>query len=151
VIGAGLLVETLERIRDGTAPRIPQDPARASYVRKLRRSDGEIDWSEDHRRVFDRVRGTTPWPGAFTRYRGEALGVLEAAPGGGPERRGEPGEVLAIDPERGIEVAAGGGSVWLVRVQPAGKRGMDAASFVRGYHLEVGARPFAKVEGAGGE
>ena len=47
-------------------------------------------------------------------------------------------EVLAVDDDRGIEVAVSGGSVWLVRVKPAGKREMDAASFVRGYGLVAG-------------
>jgi methionyl-tRNA formyltransferase len=95
--------------------------------------------------VFDRIRGTTPWPGAFTYYRGKMLRVTEASPGE-PGRTGSPGEVLAVDEERGIEVAAGGGSVWLVRVRPAGKREMDAASFVRGYGLSVGASPFERPD-----
>jgi len=138
VMGAELLVETLECIENGTAPRERQDPDKANYVRKLRKADGDIDWGVDPREVFNQIRGTTPWPGAFTWYRGEVLRVTEAAPGGGPERGGEPGLVLAVDEERGLEVAAAGGSVWLVRVKPAGKREMDAASFVRGYGLVVG-------------
>jgi methionyl-tRNA formyltransferase len=148
-MGAELLVETLRMVEDGTAARTPQGSEGASYVRKLRKSDGEIDWSEQAGRVFDRIRGTTPWPGAFTYYRGEPLRVIEAAPGGVPERAGEPGEVLAIDDERGIEVATSGGSVWLVRVKPSGKREMDAASFVRGYGLEVGTRPFERPDDEG--
>jgi len=149
-MGAELLVETLRRIEDGTAPREAQDPEMANYVRKLRKSDGEIDWSETPRRVFDRIRGTTPWPGAYTWYRGEMLRVLRAAPGRDKGAGRGPGEVLAVDDERGIEVAVDGGSVWIERVKPAGKKEMDAASFVRGYGVEVGAAPFESSGSDGG-
>lgn len=143
-LGADLLIETLELVGSGTAPRIAQNPADVTYARKLRKSDGEMDWSGDAGRVYDHVRGTTPWPGAFTWFRGKVLRVLEAARGEDSGTRGEPGEILTLDAERGIEVAVGNGSVWLTRLRPSGKGAMDAASFVRGYRPEVGTRPFAR-------
>jgi methionyl-tRNA formyltransferase len=142
VLGADLLIETLELVDAGAAPRAAQDPSGVTYARKLRKSDGEVDWSGDAGRVYDRVRGTTPWPGAFTWYRGKVLRVLTAARGESSGTRGEPGEILTLDDERGIEVATGVGSVWLTRLRPSGKGAMDAASFVRGYRPEVGTRPF---------
>ncbi|MFH1689098.1 MAG: methionyl-tRNA formyltransferase [Candidatus Eisenbacteria bacterium] len=144
VLGADLLIETLELVEKGAAPRIAQDPAGVTYARKLRKSDGEMDWSGDAGRVYDHVRGTTPWPGAFTWYRGKVLRVLTAARGESSGTRGEPGEILTLDDERGIEVAVGDGSVWLTRLRPSGKGAMDAASFVRGYRPEVGTRPFVR-------
>jgi len=149
-LGADLLIETLELVDACTAPRIAQDPGKVTYARRLRKSDGEVDWSGDASRVHDHVRGTTPWPGAFTWYRGKVLRVLEAARGEDSGRRGEPGEILTLDAERGIEVAVGGGSVWLVRLKPEGKGAMDAASFVRGYRPEVGTRPFVRSDDASG-
>lgn len=147
-LGADLLIETLELVEAGTAPRIAQDPAEVTYARKLRKSDGEVDWSGDASRVYDHVRGTTPWPGAFTWYRGKVLRVLEAARGEDSGRRGEPGEILTLDDEKGIEVAVGEGSVWLVRLKPEGKGAMNAASFARGYRPEVGTRPFVRSDDA---
>jgi methionyl-tRNA formyltransferase len=144
VLGADLLIETLELVDAGAAPRAAQDPSGVTYARKLRKSDGEVDWSGDAGRVYDRVRGTTPWPGAFTWYRGKVLRVLTAARGESSGARGEPGEILTLDDERGIEVATGAGSVWLTRLRPSGKGAMDAASFVRGYRPEVGTRPFVR-------
>lgn len=67
-MGAELLAETVELIARGEAPRRKQDPELASYARKLKKSDGEIDWAEPVVRVFDRIRGMTPWPGAYTWY-----------------------------------------------------------------------------------
>ena len=64
-LGAELLMETLELIEKGEAPRTAQDPEKVSYARKLKKSDGEVDWSGTAARVLDRIRGTTPWPGAM--------------------------------------------------------------------------------------
>ena len=131
-LGADLLIETLELVENGTAPRIAQDPAAVTYARKLKKSDGEIDWSGNAGHVRDHIRGTTPWPGAFTWYRGKALRVLEAARGEDSGYRGKPGEIIALDDEKGIEIAVGEGSIWLKRLGPSGKGAMDAPSFVRG-------------------
>jgi methionyl-tRNA formyltransferase len=151
-LGAELLIETLELVEAGTAPRVAQDPEQVTYARKLKKSDAEVDWSGEADRVYDRIRGTTPWPGAFTWYRGKVLRVLGASRGDDTGQRGAPGEVLALDDERGIEVAAGSGSVWLTRVKPEGKGAMDAAAFVRGYRPEVGSTPFTRPDdGAGGD
>lgn len=145
-MGAGLLAETVGLIERGEAPRIKQDPSLASYARKLKKSDGEIDWTDSARRVFDRIRGMTPWPGAYTWYRGSMLRVLRARPGETEGRLGKPGEVLRVDSGRGIEVAVGVGTVWLTEVQPQGKKPMSAVAFARGHHPEVGSAPFAPPE-----
>jgi methionyl-tRNA formyltransferase len=150
-LGADLLLETLALVEKGEAPRTAQDPSVATYARKLKKSDGEIDWSKDARRVHDHVRGMTPWPGAFTWYRGKVLRVLATSRGDRTGGAGEPGEILSLDDGRGIEVAVGEGSVWLTRVKPEGKAAMDAASFVRGYRLEVGTRPFFRADEGAGE
>jgi len=147
--GADLLVETVGLIARREAPRIRQDPALASYARKLRKSDGEIDWSVSARRVYNRIRGMTPWPGAYTWYRGGVLGVLRAEPGEPGDRRGAPGEILRIEPGRGIEVAVGEGTVWLGEVRPEGKKAMSAGDFARGYRPEVGSAPFGGPPGQG--
>ncbi len=143
-MGALLLAETVDLIGRGEAPRLPQDPERASYARKLRKDDGEIDWSRSSREVFDHIRGMTPRPGAYTWYRGRSLVITRAERGsacGGP---GAPGEIVAIDDESGIEVAVADGTVRLLEVKPEGRRAMDAVSFARGYRPEVGAAPFGK-------
>ncbi|MBD3368523.1 MAG: methionyl-tRNA formyltransferase [Candidatus Eisenbacteria bacterium] len=144
-MGAELLVETLDLIERDEAPRTSQDPDAASYARKLKKRDGLIDWTKDARTVHDHIRGMTPWPGARTTYRGRPLTVLVSRVGDEDGERGEPGEVVSLDDERGIEVATGHGSVRLLEVKPSGKSAMDAASFVRGYRPEVGERPFGET------
>jgi methionyl-tRNA formyltransferase len=145
-LGAELLLETVELIRKGEAPRVAQSPPTTKYARKLRKKDGEIDWSRSSREVFDHIRGMTPWPGAYTWYRGKSLAITRAEPGedAAAGKRGEAGEILSVDDGRGIEVAAGEGSVWLSELKPEGKRAMEAAAFVRGYRPGVGTRPFER-------
>lgn len=140
-MGAELLTETMDLIERGEAPRIVQDPETASYVRKLRKSDGEIDWSQPSDRVLDRIRGMTPWPGAYTWYRGKMLRVDRAEPGAGVD--GEPGEIVRVSKDA-IEVATGDGTVRLLEVRPEGRGSMSADAFARGYRPEVGTTPFTR-------
>jgi len=141
-MGAELLVETLDLIERGEAPREPQDPGLASYARKLSKQDGVIDWTRPAADVHNHIRGMTPWPGARTTYRGKPLTVLRARIGATDGTVGRPGEVVSIDEKLGIEIAVGGGSVWLEQLKPSGKSAMDADAFVRGYRPEVGERAF---------
>jgi methionyl-tRNA formyltransferase len=145
-IGADLLMETLELVERGQAPRAKQNPAEASYAPRLSRKDGEIDWRKTASEVRNLIRGTTPWPGAYTWYRGRMLHVLGSAAGREEGHLGHPGELLSIDEERGLEIAAGEGSVWLTRVRPDGRAEMPGADFARGYRPEVGTRPFVRPD-----
>ena len=145
-MGARLLLETLELIERGDAPRIAQDKTRSSYARKLAKADGEIDWAQPTRRVLDRIRGMTPWPGAYTWYGGGVLRVERAEPGRGGS--GAPGEVLSVDDEA-VEVATADGSVRLLEVCPQGSCSMTSGDFVRGYRPKVGTQPFVRESEAG--
>jgi len=150
-IGAEVLAETLGLIERGNVPRIEQDPALATYARKLRKSDGEIDWTGSARRVHDHIRGMTPWPGAHTTYRGRVLKVLRAAIGSPSGPAGSPGEIVAAADTGGIEVAVGDGTIRLLEVQPEGRSVMGAEAFARGYRPEVGSRPFDSTAGEEGK
>ena len=167
-----LLVETLALIEQGKAPRTPQGEPRIGYARKLTKKDGEIVWARDARAVADHIRGMTPWPGAYTWFRGKALLVTRArlvsmpspaelasaesasaepasaksASGvSGPPVTGRPGEILSIS-AAGVEVAAEGGAVLLTGVKPEGKREMTGAEFARGYRPEPGTCPFERPD-----
>jgi len=143
-LGAELLLETVELVGKGEAPRAAQGPPTTKYARKLKKKDGEIDWAKPSQEVFDHIRGMTPWPGAYAWYNGKSLAITRAEPGEGRGKRGEPGDILSFEDERGIEVAVGDGSVWLSELKPEGKRAMDAAAFVRGYRPGLGTRPFER-------
>ncbi len=145
-LGAELLLETIALIEAGEAPREAQDVSRASYARKLTRADGEVDWSQPTRRVLDGIRGMTPWPGAYTWYRGKRLGIERAEAGEGAG--GDPGRVVAVTRES-VDVSTSDGVVRLLDVRPEGRSPMSADAFARGYKPEVGSFPFSAEDGSG--
>jgi methionyl-tRNA formyltransferase len=144
--GAVLLAEALRLIEAGRAPRVPQDPARATLAPKLTREEAEIDWRRPAGAIVNLVRACDPWPGAFTRARGEELKIWRARAsdghdiGAGGSGTSAPGTVQAVPARDGdpLTIAAGGGTVLLDEVQPPGGRRMSAAAYVRGHHLRAG-------------
>jgi methionyl-tRNA formyltransferase len=123
------LLESLELLAKGSAPRIPQDNALATYAPKLKREDGKIDWSEPAEVIERRIRAFDPWPGAFMKFGGHNLKVFSAII---VSHGGKPGEILRREKE--FVVAAGEGALSLGEVQLEGKRRMTAAEFLRGHH-----------------
>jgi methionyl-tRNA formyltransferase len=162
-LGGTAAVEALFQLARGTARFTPQDPARATYARKIAKEDGRIDWSRPAVELDRFVRAMTPWPGARTRTEdGRELVVLEAATvepapaklvewigpdvlGPADAREGE-GELVRFEPgrlvvvERALFVATGRGLLELRTLKPAGKGAMSADAWLRGAHLESGAR-----------
>lgn len=140
VVGAELLIRQLPMILDGTAERIPQNDEESTYAPNLTREDEKIDWHATSREIFNRVRGLVPFSGGFTTWNGEVFKVWAVAKPGvsSVDAPGQaPGTVLDLSPA-GIEVQTGDGSVLLTRVQPAGKKAMDASEFIRGGVMKKG-------------
>ncbi|MBL8863624.1 MAG: methionyl-tRNA formyltransferase [Planctomycetes bacterium] len=138
-LGATAALEALDRIEDGSAVLQPQDPALATYAKRIRKDEGEIDWTQDAVAVDRLVRAHTPWPGARTSTPdGAQLTVLETRPRTDTARDLAPGTLLA---ERGaLLVACGRGALEIRTVKPAGKGRIDAAAWLRGARLAPGAR-----------
>ncbi len=140
-LGSRAAVEALDRLASGSAERMPQDPAQATYARKLRKEDGEIDWQRDKWEIHAHVRAMNPWPIAYTWLRegGQVRMLKIFGTVVSIRASGRPGEIVRID-SHGILVAAGGSGGLLLRdVQLEGKRRMAAAEFARGVRLAVGA------------
>jgi methionyl-tRNA formyltransferase len=120
-LGAELIREFHPLIATGRAPRHPQDLAAGSYFGRRRPEDGRIDWRWPARRIFNLVRAVTrPYPGATCMLGGRKLFIWQAAIAVESGRRGEPGEIIAEHAGGAIEVAAGSGSVLVLRVQLEG-------------------------------
>jgi methionyl-tRNA formyltransferase len=111
-----LLRRNLPALLDGSAPRRPQDHARATLARRRTPDDNRIDWAWPAARIHDLVRGTTrPYAGAFTSFEGHLLRVWAARPD--TSASGSPGQVLAADPERGTLVATGSAGLWISELE----------------------------------
>src|SRR6266513_2614846 len=128
------LLESLRLSAAGSAPRIPQDNARATHAPKLRREHGRIDWAESAQAIERKIRAYNPWPGAFMKVDRQNLKVFSASV---VDLNGQPGEVLCSD--RDLVVATGKDALSLAEVQLEGKRRMTAAEFLRGHSAQLGA------------
>jgi methionyl-tRNA formyltransferase len=127
-IAPDALLESLRLLATGSAPRIPQDNARAIYAPKLKREHGKIDWSELAEAIERKIRAYNPWPGAFMEVGDQNLKIFSASI---VALDGQPGEILRSDKD--LIVAAGKGALSLTEVQLEGKRRMTAAEFLRGH------------------
>ncbi|HOQ07559.1 MAG TPA: methionyl-tRNA formyltransferase [Clostridiales bacterium] len=142
VLGAEVLTETLEAIGNGTATRTPQDHSKATYVTMMTRETGLIDWSKSAAEIHNLVRGTDPWPGAYTFYRGKRLkiwktavcrdqDILSAADG----RDARPGTLLRRL-KQGLIVATGNGLLTIKELQFENARRMSVAEC--GHNMDEG-------------
>jgi len=144
--GAALLLEAVQLISRGAAPRRPQDHARATYTGRLTKDDGELRWARPARDLANQVRAMNPWPCAYTTWREGLLKVwraravdIPAPPAQEARVQGAPGQILAVD-DAGITVATGRGVLVLLDVQPEGGRRMPAGDFLRGRRFSPGDR-----------
>ena len=130
IMGANLLVQTLDGLVRGTITPQPQNPAEATLAPLLKKEDGVIDWAWPATVIHNRVRGLQPWPGAGTSFRGQALHIWRSRPR--PEQGGAPGRFVSLKPP---VVSCGADALELVEVQMEGRKRMAAADFVNGQRL----------------
>lgn len=132
-LGAGLLVETMEKIENGTARYIKQEESEATHVGMIEKSMGDIDWKKSAVEIENLIRGLNPWPSAYTRIGGKTLKIWKALPepGGEPEKAGM---VYLVD-KKELKIQTGDGVLSLLEVQLEGKKRMDIQSFLRGYEV----------------
>ena len=135
-MGAELLAKTLRDIEAGTAPRIPQDHSKASYVKMLDKSLCPIDWNKNPRAIVKQICGLQPWPVATMELDGRTCKVFAAEYTDTRTDRA-PGTILAAD-GHGIEIACGEGkSLRVTELQAPGKKRMAAADYLRGHPLKL--------------
>ena len=130
-IAPDALLEALQMLAKGNAPRISQDNALATYAPRLTRDNGKIDWAEPTEIIERKIRAFNPWPAAFTEVATPEVRKLKIFSAGIVDLNGKPGEFLHR--EKQLVIAAGKGALSLGEVQLEGKRRMDAAEFLRGH------------------
>ena len=136
VMGADLLIKTLNDIESGTAPRIPQNDENASVVHMLDKSICPIDFTATSRQVIKKIYGLQPWPVAVADIGGNDLKIFKAEYTGHRFDK-TPGTVVSAD-NCGIEIVCGDGmSILITEVQASGKKRMPASDYLRGHPLEV--------------
>jgi len=132
-LGVEAMMEAIELVRDGKAPREAQDADAGSYEGWCRKADVLIDWSRPTDDVYNLIRGANPQPGAWTTFNGAEVKIFDSRKS---DAKGAPGSVLKVD-EAGIEVATADGAVRIMKLRAdAGK--LAAAEYAAATGLEVG-------------
>ena len=134
--GGNFLLETLNLLEMGRATRTPQDEFKATFCKPIEKNDGKINWSEPAIKIERLVRAYHPWPGAFTNYNNKTIKlhrvkIVEDGP------HSKYGEIIRAD-DSGILVSTGKDSILITSLQPATKKIMDVASFLRGNKVVTG-------------
>ena len=138
VMGAELLVETLDALAADRIQPETQDHAAATYAPMLSKSDGRIQWAQTGREIDALVRGVTPWPGAHTFCGDQRLKVFQIKPAQAPHTAA-PGTVLPGF-QNELRVATGDGAVTIEEIQGPGGRRMSVAEFLKGRAIPPGTR-----------
>jgi len=138
VLGGKLLVETIARLKAGTITPQLQNHALATLAPLLKKEDGAIDWMTSAISIVNRVRGLSPWPGAYIYLGGERWMVWSAT--ASPAAAGAaPGTITEVT-KQAIHVATGEGLLVLREIQPANSKRLTAAQYVTGHRVLVGQR-----------
>ena len=136
LMGAELLSETLEGLAAGTLLPQEQDSTLSCSAPLLKKEDGLVNWQRDATALHNQVRGLAVWPVAYTDLDGQILKIYRCRVAAGS---GQPGTVLQAD-KNGLEVACQNGSLVIEELQLAGKKRLDAASFLSGFAIPAGTR-----------
>jgi methionyl-tRNA formyltransferase len=144
--GAWLTCRAIDSIEEGHITEIPQDPALATLAPKLKKSDGQVDWSQSAETIRNQVRAMQPWPKTFTHWQRDESAplslILDAVTAEDLTLSDEPGTVIEAGKDR-LLIATGSGVVRIDRIQPAGKRVLSVEEFLRGYPVKAGQRMIA--------
>lgn len=126
-----LLLQALPDYVDGKIKPKFQNHSQASFCQMLDRVDGLVDYNKTAAQIYNQYRGLMPWPGIYITIQNQRIKLLKIIPA---DRKIEPGKIIFIKDK--VYFGVKGGSIEALELQPAGKKAMDAKSFINGYrHL----------------
>jgi methionyl-tRNA formyltransferase len=137
-LGGSLLVKTIARLKAGTITPQPQNPALATLAPPLKKEDGVIDWATSASNIANRVRGLSPWPGAYTYLSSERWMVWSATQSPGKPDIA-PGTIIEVT-KQSIQVATGDGVLALKEIQPSNSKRLTVAQYLAGHRVSAGQR-----------
>jgi len=136
-LGVQAMVESVDLVRSGDAPRIVQDESKATYESWCKASDVVVDWAAGVETIFNLIRGSDPQPGANTTYNGERLFLYDAAHSSYGSSGHNAGAIIEIGVEK-IIIATTDGSIAVGRVRQSGGKKIGASEWAESVDLKVG-------------
>lgn len=137
-VGGRLLSDTIRRLKEGTIAPQPQDHAQATMAPLLKKEDGLIDWKRPATEIANRIRGLSPWPGAYTHAAEERWTIWRARPLLEEAKEGAPPGTLVKVTKEALHVATGDGVLAITELQPANSRRMTVHEYLAGHRLSPG-------------
>ena len=141
-MGVAAMMESVDLVKAGKAPRIKQDESKATYEGRCGSDNARIDWGKPWEQIDRLIRGCNPAPGAWCGLDGAALKIFDAKPLPAKDPKGiagKVGEIVAID-EEGFTVVCADGRFKITRVQPADGKKIGAGEWAKSANLAVKAR-----------
>jgi formate--tetrahydrofolate ligase len=135
-LGVAAMIESVDLVRAGKAPRIVQDHSKKTYESWFKQPQAQIDWSKPAGETYNLIRAANPAPGAWGMLKGIEIQVFDAAK---LEGSGKVGEIVSIGAD-GITVAASNGHILIKRLRAAGGPKIPAAEYSASAGLVVGDR-----------
>ncbi len=143
-LGGQLLVGTIAQLKAGTLMPKKQDDGQATLAPILKKEDGLINWTMNATALANRVRGLSPWPGAYTFFGGERWNLWKAVSNVGA-RTDKPGTIVAVN-KQAIVVATGDGLLDIREIQTANSKRMSVGQFLAGHRVITGGQLGSPVE-----
>ena len=136
VMGAEVLLETIEQLKDGKLNPIKQDDSSSNYAPMLTKELCPIDFSKSSSEVHNQIRGLSPWPVSTTKINNKTYKIHKS------QKiteifSGNPGEIVDNN-NRLVCMCGDGNCIEILEIQAEGKRKTDTASFLRGHKIALG-------------
>ena len=141
-IGVEAMLESVDLVKAGKAPRTKQDESEATYEGRCVADNARIDWGKPWRQIHNLIRGCNPAPGAWTTLDGNTLQVFEARPLPARDPKGiggKMGEIVAVEAD-GFTVVCADGRIKVLRVKPADGGKVGAGDYAAAAKLAAGTR-----------
>ena len=123
--------EILQILEKGSVIFTPQDHSKATYAKKIKKSEAKINWNDEAKQVIAKINAFHPNPGAWFEYSGSRIKIIEAKEVNG---YGEPGEII----DKNLTVACSSNAIEIVKLKKEGKKILSASDFLRGCNIKIG-------------
>lgn len=138
-IGGELIIKTIQGVLDNTVKPVAQDHSKATYVKLLKKKDGQIDWSKPNKEICAHINAMTPWPGAFTSLNGKNTKIFKAIPKQVMPKQAisdtSAGTIYQCDKD-GIHVSTGSGSVLITELMGSSGKRLNVQDYLRGHKID---------------
>ncbi|MBR0146382.1 MAG: methionyl-tRNA formyltransferase [Eubacterium sp.] len=133
-MGGTLILQTMEKLKQGTAVRTPQKEEESTYAKMLDKAMGRMDFTKPAAELERAVRALYPWPCAYTTIGGHSVKILGAEV---TDQTGTPGTILEVT-KKYFTIACGTGALRIRKLQPEGKKPMDTPAYLNGNKPDAG-------------